>query len=55
MQFVYNLGKLRCNFFYLKLKKIVIQIRYFFRTGWVVGWVGGVEKLRLELTSAKFR
>ena len=25
-----------------------------FTGGWVVRWVGGVEKLRLELTSSKF-
>ena len=25
----------------MKLKKIVRQIYYFFRDGWVVGWVGG--------------
>ena len=24
-----------------------------FTGGWVVGWVGGVEKSRVELTSAK--
>ena len=32
----------------LELKQLDKQVHYFFRGGWVVGWVGGVEELRIK-------
>ena len=31
-----------------ELKQLDKQVHYFFRGGWVVGWVGGVEELRIK-------
>ena len=28
----------------LELKQLDGQVHYFFRVGWVVGWLGGVEE-----------
>ena len=33
---------------------VKVEVEATFTGGWVVGWLGGVEKLRLELTSTKF-
>ena len=32
----------------MKLKFIYSQGHYFFRGGWLGGWVGGVEELRIK-------
>ena len=42
----------RCNLDAIREEIEDLLAVYYFH-GWVAGWVGGVEKSRIELTSAK--